>query len=473
MDFFKAVFSDDPPPPPPPPPLSSSSSVSHGSGEHDPDESDPDPIQSSNSNNAWNFGGLFQTLASKSESVIGNYRRDLEEFSSGLKKETAIIREAASRAVKDLPVSLDVGASVAQESLESVGQAIDDIGSSVWKSTTKIISQGRDSLLAADSDFDPSDYNDNGRNVIGKQRLSTSSNQSSDAKRYSRFDALVRALQNDVTTYVEEPEDVENYNEWKSGFELDKKGQEIQDLFAENEVIKEIYGEVVPSRTDHESFWSRYFYRMHKLKLVEDARAKLVKRAISGEEEEDLSWDFDDDDDDGYEPKGDSSGVKLAKEEFSAVVAANDGTSESVETKVDSETENDAKGVASESGTDGGYESEVKDHEHVASTAPGSASGSGDKLDDKDHDQAASEVKTDNSESCKDSDISVVSSQPSMPEEEDIGWDEIEDMGSNDDNKGEAAGTTSRIDLQKRLSSAEQEEDLSWDIEDDDEAVKS
>ncbi|KAI9108937.1 hypothetical protein K1719_020242 [Acacia pycnantha] len=64
------------------------------------------------------------------------------------------------------------------------------------------------------------------------------------------------------------------------------------------------------------------------------------------------------------------------------------------------------------------------------------------------------------SESCKDSDISVVSSQPSMPEEEDIGLDEIEDMGSNDDNKGAVAGTTSRIDLQKRLSSAEQEEDL-------------
>ncbi|XP_028759922.1 BSD domain-containing protein 1-like [Neltuma alba] len=466
MDFFKAVFSDDPPPPPP---------VSHGSREHDPDEPDPSPapVQSSDPNNAWNFGGLFQTLASKSESVIGTYRRDLEEFSSGLRKETAIIREAASRAVKDLPASLDVGASVAQESLESVGQAIDDIGSSVWKSTTKIISRGRDSLLADDSDFVPSDYNDNGRNVFGKQRLSTSSNQSSDVKPYSRFDALVRALQNDVNTYVEEPEDVENYNEWKAGFELDKKGQEIQDLFAENGVIEEIYGEVVSIRIDHESFWSRYFYRMHKLKQAEDARAKLVKRAISGDEEEDLSWDFDDDDD-GYEAKGDSSAVTLAKEEDSTEVAGSGGAFESVETKkVDSEIENDANGFASESGTDGGYKSEVKDPEHVASNAPGSASGSGDKLEAKYQDQAASEVKTDNIESCKDSDISVVSSQPSMPEEEDLGWDEIEDMGSNDENKADAFGTTSRIDLRKRLSSDEQEEDLSWDIEDDDEAVKS
>jgi hypothetical protein len=32
---------------------------------------------------------------------------------------------------------------------------------------------------------------------------------------------------------------------------------------------------------------------MFKLKQAEEARGLLVKRAISGDEEEDLSWDFD------------------------------------------------------------------------------------------------------------------------------------------------------------------------------------
>ena len=48
----------------------------------------PDLIQSSNSD--WSFGGLITTLASKSESIIETYRRDLEEVGSGLKKETAM-----------------------------------------------------------------------------------------------------------------------------------------------------------------------------------------------------------------------------------------------------------------------------------------------------------------------------------------------------------------------------------------------
>lgn len=424
MNFFKAVFSDDSPPSP---------SAVH--------EEESDSIQSSNSNNSpWNLGGLFNTLASKSESVIVAYRRDLEEFSSELKKETAIIRDAASRAVMNLPDSLDVGASVAQESLESVGQAIDEVGSSVWKSTTQIISHGRDSLLAADSDFsDPSDSNNNSNNITDNhyQPLRSSAIPISDVKRYNRFDALVRALQSDVNTYLVEPEDLENYNEWKKlGFKLDQKGQEIQDLIEENEMIGEIYCNIVPSRTDHESFWGSYFYRLHRLNEAESARAKLVKRAISGhEEEEDLSWDFDDDGDgSGYEPIGNSR----------------DG-----EVKKDLEIENRSKGeTVSESGDN------VKYHDQLAS----------------------SEVKTDNnSESCKDSDISIVSSQPSMPEEEeDLGWDEIEDIGSNDEIiKGDdtVGTTTSRIDLQKRLSSAEQEEELNWDVEDDDdddeEAVKS
>ncbi|MCI87886.1 hypothetical protein A2U01_0109171, partial [Trifolium medium] len=69
-------------------------------------------------------------------------------------------------------------------------------------------------------------------------------------------------------------------------------------------------------------------------------------------EEEDLSWDFDDDDDndDGYVPnvpKGSStSGVSELKEDNSAeVVAAADGAIANVEIVKDLKIENDEKGV--------------------------------------------------------------------------------------------------------------------------------
>ena len=54
------------------------------------------------------------------------------EFGSGLKKETSVIREVTSCAVMDFLASVDAGASVPQELLELVSQAIDDISSSVW-----------------------------------------------------------------------------------------------------------------------------------------------------------------------------------------------------------------------------------------------------------------------------------------------------------------------------------------------------
>ena len=115
----------------------------------------------------------------------------------------------------------------------------------------------------------------------------------------------------------------------------------------------------------------------------------------------------------------------------------------------------------------------MKYDENVASNAFGALCDSREKLDVKNDEKAAPQGKTDNGDACKDSDIPVVSSQPSMGEEVDLGWDKFEDVGSSDENRGDAIGITSSIDLRKRLSAADQEEDLSWDIEDDDEPFKS
>ncbi|KAF2601524.1 hypothetical protein F2Q70_00027125 [Brassica cretica] len=107
---------------------------------------------------------------------------------------------------------------------------------------------------------------------------------------------------------------------------------------------------------------------------IEEARVKLVKRAISGEEEEDLSWDLDDE---------------------------GDGT----------EAEKDRK--VSE-------ENVVLEEEKVESREVSSSSS-------------------------KDSDISVISTQPSLREVEDLGWDQMEDdIRSNEDKSAEETGQCSR-----------------------------
>lgn len=352
----------------------------HHQQQPDSPESTQSPLDDAASS-SWSFGNLIKTLATKSESVIGSYRREFEEFGSELKKESSVIRQVASRAVKDLPGSLDIGASVAQESLESVGQAIDDIGGAVWKSTAKIISRGKDSLLSSSSSH-PDSSGDRGYH----QGLSV--------KPYSRFEMQLLAIQSDKATYVREPDDLGEFEKWSLGFKLEEKGDVIADLINGNEGLKEMYVKLVPMEVDAETFWRRYYYKVHKLEEVEEARVKLVKRAISGEEEEDLSWDLDDE---------------------------GDGT----------EAEKDRK--ISE-------ENVVLEEEKVESR----------------------EV------SSKDSDISVISTQPSLREVEDLGWDQMEDdIRSNEDKS-----TEEKSDWRRRVSVAEEEEDLTWDIEDDDHSVK-
>ncbi|KAL9353406.1 hypothetical protein Peur_056086 [Populus x canadensis] len=448
MNFFKSVFADDTTPPDSP---KSRSPPNNSTSE------DPNPTTQ---NQVWSLGSLIQTLATKSESVMEIYKKDLEEFGSGLKKETAIIRDVASRAVHDLPASFEASAAVAQET-------IDGIGSTMWKSTAQIISQGKDSILDADHDHDLLSSNaDGSRSNLSKQ-------QSLDVK-YSRFDAQVHALQSDLDTYCSEPEDKVDYEKWKlGGLVMDDKKEEIERLITENGVIRDIYNEVVPNRVDDENFWSRYFYRMLKLKQTEEARALLVKRVISGDEE-DLSWDFDDDKEEGdvFLSKGESSKhAKVEKENVDEVI--NENVAEKEKVGVDrSEDKLEEKVVVVEG--KGSTAELCKDNDKLEEKAVVVKGEGHDGISCKDSDKLEEKVvegKGGNGGSCKDSDVSVVSSQ--LLPEEDLEWDEIEDIGSNDESKGEAVGSgksagTSKVDLQKRLSAAEEEDDFSWDIEDED-----
>ncbi|GAB4843499.1 hypothetical protein Ancab_013460 [Ancistrocladus abbreviatus] len=454
MNFFNSIFSDDPQ-------LSDESNSPRPNrtspASENPSSPNPNVYPNSTSTSAWNFGKLIETIATKSESVIGNYKRDIEEFGSGLLKETAAIRDVASRAVKEFPDSIDAGAAVAQESLESVGQAIDKFGSSVWQGTAKIIVRGKELHLFDDEgDGDGDGYanaSDDDRGLAGQL-----SERSLSAGKYSRLDVRMREIQCNSRTYGEEPEDKDDYQEWKVGFVLDDKGEEIENLMSENRVIERMYLELVPLMVDREVFWTRYFYKVYKLQQAEEARMKIVKRAILGDEEEEWSWDVDDD----AEGK---THVEESEEQSGDV----GGESNLEERSLEREHEED-RGLLKPSGSGDQIIDELK----LASDA--SSDSNADiqvvKLDDC----MVSEGKVDKGESCKDSDISVVSTQPSLPEEEELEWDEIEDIGSDDENRKAAttAGTSSNVsELRKRLTATEEEEDLSWDIEDDDEPIKS
>lgn len=311
----------------------------------------------------------------------------------------------------------------------------------------------------------------------------------------------MRAIQSDATAFSEEPEDLSDFSAWKLGFDVDGKGEEIENLLEENPAVEGIYNKLVPSAIDRESFWSRYFYRIHKLKLAEDARANLVKRAISGEEEE-LTWDVDDDDDEdvGHDDNDDDGGGGGGGDDDAAADDTNGANVTELKKNLSGDEEFGNKGVGNVEGGSSG----VEGSQNVGNESSAGSSGVegsknvgneisaithsmiGSEVDKKDvsetdSDKSATKVdekmavegKGDNVESCKDSDVSIVSSQPSLPEDEDLGWDEIDDIGTNDERKANSSRSPSRSDLWKRMNPAEEDEDLSWDIEDDDEPIKS
>ncbi|KAJ0791229.1 putative BSD domain-containing protein [Helianthus annuus] len=459
MDFFRSILSDDPEPESP---HNHSQSDSNPIQNHSPnhpeteaDEEDEDSTSNLNSSDdgsggassggggggLWSLGDLVKTLTTKSESVFETYRRDLQEFGTGLRKESDLFREVASRAVKELPASIDVGTS-----------AIDG----VLKSTAEIIAQGKEVLLAS-SDVDESDSSDRYNN---SERSGVDLNNS---VRYSRFDAQLNAIRNDVRVFVEDPEDVEDYNKWKLGFVVGDKKDEIEELIGENGGLEEVYAKLVPNEVDDGTFWFRYFYKVYKLKLQEEMRAKLVKRSLSVDDEEELSWDVDDDDDEEEEEQQQHHKLEPADSEDGGKKQSADDKIETQRSKIvdeDKEMITNVVSVDKNSVEEPKLTSEIKTHVEEAESVPKS----GETVD----------VKPDSAEA-KDSNVTVKSSEPSFQEDEDLEWDEIEDLGKTDDkNVIHGDTTTNKADLRKRLSTvADEDEDLSWDIEDDDEPVKS
>lgn len=467
MNFFRSILAEesDPPLPDNPPKSPTNPSQEHRDDDNNDDVDDQSDQSSPNPNSSaaaggWSFGGLIKTFATRSESVIETYRRDLKEFGSGLQKETAVFREVASRAVKDLPSSIEVGASVAHGSL---GHAIDG----VLKSTAEIIAHGKETLLApSDGESDSESH--------------SHSNQNLTPRRYSRFEAQLRSIQSDANSYCEEPEDLEDYNKWKLGFVLEEKSDEVKSLIEENESIEGMYKRVVPNVVDHETFWFRYFFRVHKLKLQENVRANLVKRAISSEDDEELTWDVDDDNDDEEESNGLSKGnsivtvenKELGSQELPQVVKSETNEAQVESSKVvDSKEEIKPNVDDVDKGNVIEASSEKVTNEEVHSEQTSEEVKNNVESVSKSDEKVALDGKVDTSESCKDSDLSIVSTEPSLLEEEDLGWDEIEDLGSNDEKKVSHGESPNRDDLRKRMSAADEDEDLSWDIEDDDEPV--
>jgi len=227
----------------------------------------PNPPSSQTSSSWWSFGGLIEKVKQQSESIVKIYKEDLKEFTSTISEDT---KEAIKKTADE-------------KEMEKL---------------TSQITSGISGLFAF-----------NGGKEGGKQPT-----QQNKRVIVDRHQARVIALQTELSTYCTEPSDQDDFLNWKKEFKVSSHTDDISQLLAVNDKIREIHTKLVPVAVSYTDFWERYYYKLHKLNQEEERRAALVKRATTSghNDDEDLSWDEEDD----AEPKPKSDIPKREVEEY-------------------------------------------------------------------------------------------------------------------------------------------------------------
>jgi len=100
-------------------------------------------------------------------------------------------------------------------------------------------------------------------------------------------DGALIALQTDLKTYTEaiSEKEVADFHVFLKKFDISSKTSEISELLQNNAVMAQLHTQLVPESIPYEDFWTRYFYRLGRLR---NPRAAM---ALSPDESDDeLGW---------------------------------------------------------------------------------------------------------------------------------------------------------------------------------------
>ncbi|KAG2492450.1 hypothetical protein HYH03_009392 [Edaphochlamys debaryana] len=232
--------------------------------------------------------------------VDTDWRNELSTFSHGVGEESKVLKEETAKLVEHLPEQImDLPEKAAQAQIKEMGQTLEGV-SAAFATLGKTLFQGTQELIAelregVDTEITAA-AREGKRAARGKAGNASTSKLASVQAKYNRFEAEVAAMQRDSSTYCDEPEDAEDFARWRSGFSLDAVKADIAKLTADNAFMGELHSRLVPIIVEDDDFWSRYFYRLHKLQQKEEQRQQLAQRAKNLQEDEvPLGWGDEDD----------------------------------------------------------------------------------------------------------------------------------------------------------------------------------
>lgn len=130
---------------------------------------------------------------------------------------------------------------------------------------------------------------------------------------YNRAEMRKREIQTSMSTYVTDPSDEDGFDDFEAGLDLTGKRDEIASILAENHTLRAMHTRLVPERVSYGAFWTRYFFRMHKLDHEEAKRKKAALAAAADDDDDDLGWG-DDDEEEAEEEQNEANGDKEKEE---------------------------------------------------------------------------------------------------------------------------------------------------------------
>lgn len=325
----------------------------------------------------WNVASALkdavkqQTAELTSSLQSTDWKSELNAFQEGFKEDTAEMGQKAKEvseevgkktmeAAKSLPHVVETlpasGAARAKEAaaqLQHATTSLSKMGQRVVTNTTEILDHFSAAIQAEMNAVAAADAAAGPRGAAGDGTA---------AAKFSRFDADVAAMQRDSSTYCDEPEDGEAFTAWAATFDLPARKPDVAKLLSENTFMSELQARIVPVVVDYESFWTRYFYRLHALEQRHAKVAALTSRAEAGAGAEEVGWGMDDDDEE--EAAAGAAGTAAAA--AAETTAAGEGA-ESAAAAEPVEDESDAGPAAAEIAA----EEEGSAAEDVCDAAPG------------------------------------------------------------------------------------------------------
>ncbi|KAJ7780517.1 hypothetical protein DFH07DRAFT_909944 [Mycena maculata] len=214
------------------------------------------------------------TLTAEFQRVQGVTRIQAEEY---VYKSEALLREAIKEAGEVLRDAVKV---IPPEEAQPSGGLIWD-GADMW-------------MLP----FDSADPSAKGKEKAGRQSTETQ------LAVATRAESLLKRLKHDPEIIKHDPEAdagvKEFYSQWlvtsvKDGIDGEEWTAKINTVLNEStdgQALKANQDALVPAEMSRETFWQRYFFRVHQIEQEEEKRKVLLQR--STESEEDFSWEDED-----------------------------------------------------------------------------------------------------------------------------------------------------------------------------------